>query len=109
MVIRLNFLFNYNTNNRLKILLGLGSQLLKERLGKDAYQSSGDPTDGYLHGYEIHGGLRYFVTQKFFLTGWIGFFITKDNANSMLSKRPQYGITEDFGTITLNVNAIYEL
>lgn len=102
-----NFIFNYNTESRLKYFVGIGAQKLNERLGKNAYYSSGDPKEGYLQGYEIHGGLRYFITKQFFFSGWLGFFISQDKSEAMLTKRPTYG-TPEWGPLTLDLSIMYE-
>ncbi|MEP0862445.1 MAG: hypothetical protein HRF52_13495 [Ignavibacterium sp.] len=102
-----NIVFNYGTENRFKYIIGFGSQLLKERLGKEAYYSRGDPKDGYFQGYELHGGLRYFITKHLFLTGWLGLFVSQDKSQTMLNKKPEYG-TEEFSILTLDLALMYE-
>jgi hypothetical protein len=103
-----NIIFNYATESRFKYIIGIGSQLQKERLGKQAYYTSGNPTEGSFQGYVVHAGLRYFVTKKLFLSGWVGLFFSQDKSDTMLEKKPQYGITEEFGIITIDLSAMYE-
>jgi hypothetical protein len=92
---------------RWKWLLGFGAGLMKERLGREAYGSVGDPTEGSWKWYELHTGVRFFATERLSITAWVGYMVSQDNSDSMLKKHPQYGITETMAKLSLDASILY--
>lgn len=94
------------SDTRWKWFIGFGSGLLRERLGNNSYASFGDPTEGYWQWWELHSGVRFFITNRFSTTLWVGYAVSIDDSNSMLKKKPQY-VTETLHPLDGNLTLLY--
>ena len=107
-ILGFNFIFQQNSDNPLKLLIGIGAVINKERLGDEAIHYSGEPTTGTLKQYEMHGGLRYFFSKQIFATAWAGYVFSYDYKDGMLNKYDFYGTTYKRPTVALDISVLYQ-
>jgi len=87
------FLGDYVSISRTKWLLGIGAGILSERVGTTSAYSDESWT-GSITYYEIHVGIRYFLSQKIAFNGWVGYPIYTDRSKSILeSYEEEIGIS----------------
>ncbi|GEM_PF-4292711 len=105
----LNYLSGIGSTDKFKWLLGGGLNIWNERLGSNASWNYGEPTEGYYQSIDLHIGGRYFLNPSIATTFWIGYAISTDISNTMLSKYPISGIEDSWSKLEGNLNILIAL
>ncbi len=101
-----NFFVKYYSSSRIKWLYGIGGGTMEERVGKTSFYRDKDWTGTWIY-YEAHGGLRFFITQKVSVTGWLGYLFKIDDSNSILKQHKVTDLKETMSPVGIMLHVSY--